>query len=93
MIVLEEEVQHHKRSFSNLVKEHECLLKDKFEQDQRLQKEISERLCLKMVSTNTLVLRPAPPRPADPGHCVLTELNCRVVVLSVRRKTTGYFLQ
>lgn len=93
MIVLEEEVQHHKRSFSNLIKKHDCLLKDKLEQDQRLQKEISERLCLKMVSTNTLVLSPAPPRPADPGHSVLTELNCRVVELSVRRKTTRYFLQ
>lgn len=70
VIVLEEEVQHHKRSFSNLIKEHECLLKNKLEQDQRLQKEISERLCLKMVS-NTLVR----PRPAYWGHSVLTELN------------------
>ena len=60
LIVLEEEVQHHKRSFSNLIKEHECLLKNKLEQDQRLQKEIRERLCLKMVS-NTLVLSPVPP--------------------------------
>ena len=49
MIVLEEEIQHHQRNYNNLIKEQECLLKDKAEQDQRLQREIQERLGLKMV--------------------------------------------
>lgn len=49
MIVLEEEIQHQQKNYNNLVKEQERLLKDKAEQDQRLQREIRDRLCLKMV--------------------------------------------
>ena len=49
MIVLEEEIQHQQQSYNNLVKEQERLLKDKAEQDKRLQREIRDRLCLKMV--------------------------------------------
>ncbi|KAK2564395.1 hypothetical protein P5673_011822 [Acropora cervicornis] len=50
VIVLEEEIQHHQRNYNNLIKEQERLLKDKAEQDQRLQREIQERLGLKMVN-------------------------------------------
>lgn len=49
MIVLEEEIQQYQRNYNNLIKEQERLLKDKAEQDQRLQREIQERLGLKMV--------------------------------------------
>lgn len=54
MIVLEEEIQHHQRNYNNLIKEQERLLKDKAEQDQRLQREIQERLGLKMVRIKEL---------------------------------------
>lgn len=50
VIVLEEEIQHHQRNYNNLIKEQEHLLEDKANQDQRLQREIQERLCLKMVN-------------------------------------------
>ena len=49
VIVLEEEIQHQQQSYNNLLKEQQHLVKDKAEQDQRLQREIHDRLCLKMV--------------------------------------------
>jgi len=47
--VLEEEILHQQQNYNNLVKEQERLLKEKAEQDHRLQREIQDRLCLKMV--------------------------------------------
>ncbi|KAJ7383202.1 hypothetical protein OS493_030000 [Desmophyllum pertusum] len=48
--VLEEEILHQQQNYNNLIKEQERLLKDKAEQDQKLQREIHDRLCLKMVN-------------------------------------------
>ncbi|XP_020625922.1 MAR-binding filament-like protein 1-1 isoform X2 [Orbicella faveolata] len=48
--VLEEEILHRQRNYNNLVNEQERLLKEKAEQDHRLQREIQDRLCLKMVN-------------------------------------------
>lgn len=48
--VLEEEILHQQQNYNNLIKEQERLLKEKAEQDHRLQREIQDRLCLKMVN-------------------------------------------
>ena len=56
MSVLEEEILHQQQNYKSLVKEQERLLKEKAEQDQRLQREIRDRLCLKMVRFIVLFL-------------------------------------
>nr|XP_058945084.1 cingulin-like protein 1 isoform X5 [Pocillopora verrucosa] len=48
--ILEEEILNQQQNHNNMIKEQERLMKDKAEQDQKIQREIHDRLCLKMVN-------------------------------------------
>lgn len=50
--ILEEEILNQQQNHNNMIKEQERLMKDKAEQDQKIQREIHDRLCLKMVKGN-----------------------------------------
>lgn len=50
--ILEEEILNQQQNHTNMIKEQERLMKDKAEQDQKIQREIHDRLCLKMVKGN-----------------------------------------
>ncbi|PFX34405.1 hypothetical protein AWC38_SpisGene670 [Stylophora pistillata] len=48
--ILEEKILNQQQNHNNMMKEQDRLMKDKAEQDQKIQREIHDRLCLKMVN-------------------------------------------